>query len=120
VPNASRAALPARHLSGWLLVVAALLILLASAVGIELLDARLAASLHAELTLAQVRAQTNRVSALAWEMAARHARPTEDVAEDRSASSPPRSVMSSSRGRRTSPSARPSGHNCSTKPSMMP
>ena len=66
--TASRAALPTRHLPGWLLVVAALLILLASAVGIEVLDARLAASLHAELTLAQVRAQTNRVSAIEWEM----------------------------------------------------
>jgi hypothetical protein len=39
--TASRAALPVRHLPGWLLVVAALLILLASAVGIEVLDARL-------------------------------------------------------------------------------
>src|SRR5256714_4725707 len=83
--TAPRAALPVRHLPGWLLVVAALLLLLASAVGIEVLDARLAASLHAELTLAQVRAQTNRVSAIEWEMAARHARPAEDVAEDRAA-----------------------------------
>src|SRR5919199_1547032 len=83
--TASRAALPVRHLPGWLLVVAALLILLASAVGIEVLDARLAASLHAELTLAQVRAQTNRVSAIEWEMAAWHARPAEDVAEHRTA-----------------------------------
>jgi diguanylate cyclase (GGDEF)-like protein/PAS domain S-box-containing protein len=83
--TASRAALPVRHLPGWLLVVAALLILLASAVGIEVLDARLAASLRAELTLAQVRAQINRVSAIEWEMAARHARPAEDVAEDRTA-----------------------------------
>src|SRR5437763_2961420 len=83
--TASRAALPMRHLPGWLLVVAALLILLASAVGIEVLDARLAASLHAELALAQVRAQTNRVRAVEWETAARHARPAEDVAEDRAA-----------------------------------
>ena len=85
--TASRAALPMRHLPGWLLVVAALLILLASAVGIEVLDARLAASLHAEHTLAQIRAQTNQLSAINWEMAARRARPAEDVAEDRAATS---------------------------------
>ena len=83
--TASRAAPSARHLPGWLLVVTALLLLLASAVGIEVLDARLAASLHAEHTLAQIRAQTNQLSAINWEMAARHAKPAEDVAEDRTA-----------------------------------
>src|SRR5256714_1404300 len=83
--TASRAALPVRHLPGWLLVVAALLLLLASALGREARVARLGASLHAELTRAQLRAQTNRGSAMEWEMAARHASPAEDVAEDRAA-----------------------------------
>jgi hypothetical protein len=45
-----------------LLVVAALLILPASAVGIEGLHARYAASLHAQLALAQVRAQANQAT----------------------------------------------------------
>src|SRR5256714_946383 len=83
--TASRAALPVRHLPGWLLVVTALLLLLASAVGIEVLDARLAASLHAEHTLTQVRAQTNLLSAINWETVAQHAGPAGDGAEERAA-----------------------------------
>src|SRR5437588_3992735 len=83
--TASRAAPPARHLPGWLLVVAALLLLLASAVGIEVLDARLAESLHAAHTLTQVRAQTNLLSAINWETVAQHARPAGDGAEERAA-----------------------------------
>ena len=83
--TASRAGPPARPLPGWLLVVAALLLLLASAVGIEVLDARLAASLHAAHTLTQVRAQTNLLSAINWETVAQHARPAGDGAEERAA-----------------------------------
>src|SRR5947209_6558811 len=83
--TASRAAPAARHLSGWLLVGAALLILLASAVAIEVLHARYTASLHAELTLAQVRAEANQVSATDWEVATRHTRLAEVVAENRTA-----------------------------------
>lgn len=68
---------PVRKLrwSEWLLLILAVLIALSAAAGIAALNARYASSLRAQLSLAQIGTQADRLSALSWQIAAQHTLP---------------------------------------------